>query len=60
MEKLSKEDILKATEYPPKEFKNLPAEDILRWLEQTNRFLRKFLKPEEILHWREIHRTTGS
>lgn len=56
MEKLTREKIKEATEYPPKEFKNLSAEDVLRWLEQTNRFLRKFLTPEEILRWREINR----
>lgn len=54
MEKLDKDIIAKASEYPPKEFKNLSAEDILRWLEQTNRFFRKFLKPEEIIRWREL------
>jgi 2-polyprenyl-3-methyl-5-hydroxy-6-metoxy-1,4-benzoquinol methylase len=54
MEEPNKEQIQKAAEYPPEEFKNLSAEDVLRWLEQTNRFLRKFLKTEEILRWREI------
>jgi len=54
MGKLDKDIFAKASEYPPKEFKNLSAEDVLRWLEQTNRFFRKFLKPEEMRRWREI------
>jgi 2-polyprenyl-3-methyl-5-hydroxy-6-metoxy-1,4-benzoquinol methylase len=54
MASLNKEEIRRQAEYPPKEFKNLSAEDVLRWLEQTNRFVRKFLKPEEILNWRKI------
>jgi len=28
--------------YPPPEFKELPPEDVLRWLKQANDFIRKF------------------
>lgn len=35
-------------------FKNLSAQDVLEWMEEANRFFRKFLKPEEILRWREL------
>lgn len=44
----------KAVEYPPKEFAKLSAEDVLKWLKNTNRFLQKFLTTEELLRSREI------
>lgn len=56
MEELSKEAVQKASEYPPPEFKNLSAEDTLRWLEQTNRFIRQFLKPDAIARWKDFKR----
>lgn len=54
MAKLDNFDWQEASEYPPKEFKDLSAEDVLRWLEKTNRFFRSFLTTEEILRSREI------
>lgn len=54
MAKLDNFDWQRASEYPPKEFKDLSAEEVLRWLEKTNRFFRSFLTTEEILRSREI------
>ena len=56
MEELSKEAVQKASEYPPPEFKNLSAEEVLRWLEHTNRFIRQFLEPGTIARWKEFKR----
>jgi len=54
MGKSNRIDYQKAMEYPPQEFKNLSAEEILRWLEQANKFIKKFLSVDEILRQREI------
>jgi len=59
-EKLSKIDFQKGSEYPPQEFKNLSAEEILRWLEQANKFIRKFLSADEILRQRELKNIDNS
>ena len=33
--------------------KGLPAERILKWLEEAHQFVRTFLSPEDIKKWRE-------
>jgi len=55
MEKLNKEETKWREEYPPKEFRNLSPDEILRWLKQANAFLKKFLKPEDFIRWKEIY-----
>lgn len=51
---MEKHDKEKIGQYPPVEYKNLSAESVLRWLEQSNQFVRKFLSSEDIAKWRKI------
>jgi hypothetical protein len=36
------------------DYKKLSAEQILTWLEEANRFFRKFMPPEKRMLWREF------
>ena len=42
--------------YPPQNFKNLSAEEILQWLEKSNNFIKKFLSVEELERLRKIRK----
>lgn len=56
----NKQIINNSQKYPPKDFKNLSAEDILMWLEQSSQFVRAFLSKKDFIKWREIKNETTS
>ncbi|MFH1541931.1 MAG: hypothetical protein ABIE84_02435 [bacterium] len=54
MVKLNKLDFEKAAEYPPREYRDISAVDVLRWLKQANLFFAKFSTAEELSRQSEL------